>query len=80
MLLVFVHLVIKWIPYFYSSLFLLCIRFLVNLNVIREMLQVQFQYTDYAQPAQTQLLVVTSNFEKTFGLVAADSGKHKCSI
>ena len=44
------------------------------------MLQVQFQYTDYAQPAQTQLLVVTSNFEKTFGLVAADSGKHKCSI
>ena len=53
---------------------------LVNLNVIREMLQVQFQYTDYAQPAQTQLLVVTSNFEKTFGLVAADSGKHKCSI
>ena len=60
--LVFVHLVMKWIPCFYSSLFLLCSQFLLNLNVIREMFQVQFQYTDYAQLAQTQLLGLSSTW------------------
>ena len=54
---VFFHLVIKLIVYFYSGLFILCREFLFHLNVIWKKFQIQFQYTNCGQVhlAQTHL-------------------------
>lgn len=56
----FFHLVIKAIAHFYLSPLILLRQFLLNVDVIQEKLQVQFQYRDCAHPYQTQLLGASS--------------------
>ena len=56
----FFHLVIKAIAHFYLSPLILLRQFLLNVDVIQEKLQVQFQYRDCALPYQTQLLGASS--------------------
>ena len=59
---------------FYSRPIILCIQFLLNLNVIQEKFQVNFQYMDSAQPTQTQMFgtLLTRSFQ-TFSDTQANS-------
>ena len=56
----FFHLVIKAVAHFYLSPLILLRQFLLNVDVIQEKLQVQFQHRDCAHPYQTQLLGASS--------------------